>query len=856
MKKITFVICCALFAAFTMQAQVQPSEAATLSELINSGYELNVNQTQTTPTVITRQTRGATMVFTTRADFQSACNTSLTLEDFAGGPGGVVGCGDVIDENGDGTCYPAGEIQPGIAITMNTPGNGTVYAEAGQFGNADDIVGSNTFVDYTIINFPNDDVTSAGFDMYSLLAGANIEVRLFGNGGLIDTFNVDVTSTGPVFFGFIAAETVVSVELEDLAQVDAELIAQIEYGTCVDNCTTYDAVGLPIDIDGAGTSTADCATAPNDVPVTVADAGVIGGTHQIDNVTLNITHTWTADLDMWLVSPGGVELELSTDNGASGDDFIGTVFQDGGDDITAASAPFTGTFEPEGGTFAAAFAGEDIMGDWILRVCDDAGGDTGTIDSFSLTLCPTNDLCENATEINCDDVVTGNTDLNTDTGGNPAPDQWFSFQGDGDAQIVTLSLCDGGTDYDSLLRVFDACGGTEIASNDDSCGLQSELTFFSDGTSEYLIMVEGFGSSSGNFSLEVTCVDPEPNDMCGDAIDISCGETVSGQTINATIDDLVAPFCDTGVTSPGVWYRYDDTTGLVTDITVTMCNSTFDYDTKLSVYEGDCAGLVCVAGNDDTCGLLSEVSFQSDGNTTYYILVHGFGGATGTFEFEMNCTIVPPPNDMIVNSIDVDEIGFPYTDPGVQMPGATTENGNPTGCNIDGAAGVWYNFVPEGNGQATAEIVTPAGTSSVQFFSAPDENAIETDLELVPGGSNQCVPGTSATINTVAGQAYYVFVVNTGGITDITIDGTNLGTEDQIIQGFTFAPNPVENVLELNSQDVIEGVQIFNILGQKVIDLTIDATRTQVNMAGLQTGTYIMKATVNGQVGSYKVIKQ
>jgi len=622
-----------------------------------------------------------------------------------------------------------------------------------------------------------------------------------------------------------------------------------------DNCIVYDAPGLPANIDLGGDVTIDCANAPNEYTVTVAETGLIGGSYNIDNVEIDITHTFDGDLDIWLRAPSGTELELTTDNGGAGDDFTNTVFQDGGADITAGSAPFTGTFEPEGGTFAAAFAGEDVNGDWKIILCDDAGGDTGTFNAFSLTLCPTNDTCENATPVACGDVVTGNTDLNSNTGGNAAPDQWFSFQGTGDPEIVTLSLCDGGTNYDSFLRVFDACGGTEIAANDDSCGLQSELTFLSDGTSEYYIMVEGFGSSSGDFSLAVTCVDPEPNDLCENAIDIACGDTVSGSTVNASIDDF-APFCDTSITSNGVWYRYDDTSGLVTDITVTMCNSTFDYDTKLSVYSGDCAGLVCVGGNDDTCGLLSEVSFQSDGNTTFYILVHGFGGASGSFEFDMNCTIVPPPNDMIVNSIDVDEIGFPYTDPAVQMPGATTENGNPTGCNIDGAAGVWYNFVPEGDGQATAEIVSPAGVSSVQFFSAPNESAVETDLELVPGGSNQCVPGTSALINTVAGQAYYVFVVNTGGITDIVIDGTNLGVEDNVIQGFSFAPNPVDNLLELNSVDVIEGVEIYNILGQQVIDLTIDATRSQIDVSSLQTGTYIMKATVNGQVGTYKIIKE
>jgi len=550
---------------------------------------------------------------------------------------------------------------------------------------------------------------------------------------------------------------------------------------------------------------------------------------------------------------------LSDQNGGGGDNFIDTVFMDGAGPLSGGAPPYTGTFEPDGGTFAAAFDGEDIQGDWLLRICDRFGGDTGTVDAFSITICrpdpPTNDECVDAFPIACGDVVVGETTTDTDSGGNPAPDEWYSFTGSGTPQVVTLSLCDGGTDYDSFLRVFDACGGTEIAANDDSCGLQSELSFLSDGTSTYYIMVEGFASNSGNFSLAVTCVDPPPNDECAGAISMNCGDTVVGETDTATFD-ASAPVCVTGITAPGVWYEFTDTTGLVTNYTLSMCDGGTDYDSKITVYSGDCGALACVVDNDDTCGLQSEVSWQGDGLTTYYILVHGFGSATGNFSMALTCAPVPPPNDMIVNSIDVDEIGFPYTDPAVAMPAATTENGNPAGCNIDGANGVWYNFVPDGDGFATAEIITPGGASAVTFYSAPDENSMETDLTLVDWNGNQCVPGTSAIIPTVAGQAYYVFVLNNGAITDIVIDGNNLGVNDNAIQGFTYHPNPTDGVLNLNSVENIDSVAIYNILGQQVLNQTIDATSTQLDVSKLAVGAYVMKVSVNGETGTYKIIKR
>lgn len=783
-------------------------------------------------------------------------------------------------------------------------------------------------------------------------------------------------------------------------------------------CTTstpYDSTAVPFDIDGTGTSTADCTNAPNLVPVTVGDAGIIGTDAEIENVTINITHTWSGDLELYLVSPSGTELLMWENVGGSGDNFTDTQFEDGGMPTAGSTAPHTGVYQPVGGDFATTFAGEDITGDWNLKVCDDFGGDSGTVDSFTLTLCITppvdNDTCANATVVACGDTVAGDTSNNTDQGGNNAsPDEWFSFTGTGAAEFVTLSLCDGGTTYDSRLTVFDACGGAIIATNDDSCGLQSELTFTSDGVSTYYIAVEGFSSSSsGPFSLAVTCAlvpPPPPNDECVNAIEVNCGDFISGTTNDATIDDAVAPTCDTAVTSPGVWYVLNDDSGLVTDITITMCTGSTSYDSKLSVYTGDCGAppLTCVAGNDDTCGLQSEVSFQSDGNTTFYILVHGFGGATGDFELDIQCTPVPPPNDMIVNSIDVDEIGFPYTDPQVAMPAATVEaGGTPAGCDNAGAKGVWYNFVPEGDGEATATIVTPgvggtnfsvnngplagdytvvpasfggaipstpltedtavvmdddttgdpndacdpinngsalngkiaivrrgacefgvkalaaqnegavavlvvnnqpgdpivmgggavgdqvtipvvmisdvdgepiiaevlgggtvnvtlfsdpAGFSSVTFYTAPDENAVETDLTLVDYWDNQCVPGIDASIPTVAGQAYYVYVVNHGAITDIIIDGTNLGASDNTIEGFSYYPNPAMDAINLQSVDMIEDVAIFNMLGQRVVNQSVSATTSQISVSHLATGTYVMKVTVNGQVGTYKVIKK
>jgi len=146
----------------------------------------------------------------------------------------------------------------------------------------------------------------------------------------------------------------------------------------------------------------------------------------------------------------------------------------------------------------------EFFADNTALICGSGGIMLKATDILGEITAPENDLCEDAIAVDCGDTIVGETLTATDTGENSAPDVWYTFTG-GEGTVV-LSLCDGGTDYDSVIRVFDACGGTEIAINDNFCGLQSELTFESDGTSTYYIMIEGFDENSGNFSLRVSCL--------------------------------------------------------------------------------------------------------------------------------------------------------------------------------------------------------------------------------------------------------------------------------------------------------------------------------------------------------------
>jgi len=112
------------------------------------------------------------------------------------------------------------------------------------------------------------------------------------------------------------------------------------------------------------------------------------------NVTINLEHTFTGDLDIFLIGPDGTSVELSTDNGGTGENMTGTIFDDeAADPITSGSAPFTGSFQPEGNL--SDFDTLMSAGDWTLRITDDANADGGQLLNWTLQLCSDNLLSIN-----------------------------------------------------------------------------------------------------------------------------------------------------------------------------------------------------------------------------------------------------------------------------------------------------------------------------------------------------------------------------------------------------------------------------------------------------------------------------
>lgn len=105
----------------------------------------------------------------------------------------------------------------------------------------------------------------------------------------------------------------------------------------------------------------------------------------LETVCINLTHTWDGDLNIYIVAPDGTTGMLSLGNGGANDNYTNTCFnQNASTPISQGSAPFTGTFIPQG-QMGGVNNGQNGNGTWKLRVVDAYWGDVGTLFDWSIT---------------------------------------------------------------------------------------------------------------------------------------------------------------------------------------------------------------------------------------------------------------------------------------------------------------------------------------------------------------------------------------------------------------------------------------------------------------------------------------
>ena len=235
-------------------------------------------------------------------------------------------------------------------------------------------------------------------------------------------------------------------------------------------------------------------------------------------------------------------------------------------------------------------------------------------------------------------------------------------------------------------------------------------------------------------------------DRCQNAQFIQCGDVISGSTVGATSD--LAPACNFLHDSPGVWFTF---IGSNRYVTLSTCGAA-DFDTRITVFEGDCGTLSCKAWNNDSpvCGdTTSEVTFVADAGIQYFVLINGHNNTFGNFTLSMNCTAPLAPNDRCTGAL-------PLTC-GDQIIGTTTNSTpdptfvSPTPIN---SRGVWYYF--EGNG-APVTLSTCSPTTNFDTKLTVLSGSCGA-FQLVTQNEDACGNQAEAFFDSQPGRIYYILV--------------------------------------------------------------------------------------------------
>ncbi|NRA97757.1 MAG: hypothetical protein HRU14_16290, partial [Planctomycetes bacterium] len=352
-------------------------------------------------------------------------------------------------------------------------------------------------------------------------------------------------------------------------------------------------------------------------------------------------------------------------------------------------------------------------------------------------------------------------------------DVWFLWTADVTGTAV-IDCC-GLTSLDTKIAGYPDNGGgcpspgSALDCNDDTCGLESQISFPCTAASTYTLQVGNFpGAPGGTGSIDILILTPITNDDCSAATALSgqgsfpysnIGSSTSpeGQT-----ETICYQFGSSAVVND-VWYLWTaDATGTAI---LDSCNA--DHDTKLVAYPSGGASCpvsgTALACNDDTCGLRSQIQFAVTMGTDYILQAGAYPGSSsfGSGTLDINIVSGGPSNDDCSAPTPIAGQGnFPYdgtlattgTEGQLELA-CDTHNNYGTGVTND----IWFDWTADATGYVT---ISNVGLTS-----------IDSKIAAYAGGG--CPTAGSAIIcnddNSVTFQSMIQFAVVSGNVYSLQI---------------------------------------------------------------------------------------
>jgi hypothetical protein len=259
-------------------------------------------------------------------------------------------------------------------------------------------------------------------------------------------------------------------------------------------------------------------------------------------------------------------------------------------------------------------------------------------------------------------------------------------------------------------------------------------------------------------------------------------------------------------------------------------------------------------------GVVTVGPFTS-GSTNTLTVLHG---ADTTCDLSLGAFTYtcPPVNDNCANPVQLTPGGnFSINPVAGTNVGATNSNETNPACASFNGGDVWYSAVVPTSGSLTFEVnggtgdLTDTG-GAVYSGSCGSLVLISCNDSSSSNGDHPLIIVTGQTPGATLYFSVWEYGNNSFGTFQVSAYDASLSASTFDNASFVAYPNPVKDVLNLSYSTEITSVKVINLLGQEVISRKVGNTSTQLDMASLTAGAYIVNVTIGDVVKTIKVIKQ
>lgn len=590
---------------------------------------------------------------------------------------------------------------------------------------------------------------------------------------------------------------------------------------------------------------------PTTFTQTVSGVGALNGTNGLVRVCLSIDQARPADMDIFLISPSGVTVELSTDNGGtSGNDYYyGLCFSDCGPSggITLGTN-FRGVYSPEQ-PLSGINNGSSGDGTWQLRITDDnVSGTDGVLNFWSLDFggtarpaLPIGETCATAFALTslpyshtcmtlagtvdnysaCNSNMEGSEYVYTYTP--TTADEYLSIDVAQDfstpSGFPTISLLDTCPD----VAVASNCLQTEIQFNSTENILNITSVPLVQGKTYYIVIASTSGTG-GVYDIRVA-MGRNANDDCFNATVIDHQGEYAGNNYNATIPSTQAPnglemSCN-GAIDNFVFYTFTtDGSGSTvhfafTDVACDLsCGGACGI--QVALFQAPVGG-PCLGPGTWGPAVFCETSIESNTyyhwsglspNTQYYLLVDGNAGSQCVWNLYASGGF-----NQVTLPIEMESMQVVATNSGNEIKWKTISEVNVNHFEVEHAT-VLPNFEEVGRKPSN-----PNGSGSYDYLhTAPAEGWHYYRLKVVDADGSFHYSAIKSIYVGAAGPKYQLL------------------------------PNPAKNFVQLmHADDQPMFVEIYGLDGKlwKQIDLGSSKSQSQtwIDLEGMPIGIYLMRVT-------------